>query len=174
MDTPSALSDWQHLSKRCEELRGISQFRLPSTDDPTRLVVNLSGLDPDQIKQRMEACRLIPELLDTQSAIFIPSPFNSEEDFSRLKTFVRSIGELKGEPEAAAVPPIPPSLLSLREALLSPKESVPIERAVGRICAEVVSVCPPATVLLAPGEKIGTNLLQLFHSYGILSVNVII
>lgn len=49
---------------------------------------------------------------------------------------------------------IPKIIYTPGKAYRSPKESVSPEESLGRISAEVVSVCPPGISILVPGEKI--------------------
>ena len=64
-------------------------------------------------------------------------------------------------------------MLTPREALLSPFETVPVEAALGRILASPSVGCPPAVPILICGERIGPEALALFRYYGIETVDVI-
>ena len=45
-------------------------------------------------------------------------------------------------------------MLTPREAFFAPRESVPVEAAVGRVSAELVAPYPPGIPVLAPGEEV--------------------
>jgi len=170
----TAEAEWLALAESCNALRAAAgNVLMPSVDDPTRLVYNLSGLDEVSVRKITKDCRIICELLDAQCAVLIPSPLNSDEDFARLKAFTAALGRLQRHLADCPVIPASSRAMPLRQALLADAESVPIRQAAGRICAEVVSLCPPATVLLAPGEIIQPEMLDFLFSTGILSVNVI-
>ena len=47
-----------------------------------------------------------------------------------------------------------------RDAFFGPVEQVPVEQAVGRIAAEMVSPYPPGVPVLAPGERINSEVLD--------------
>ena len=73
-----------------------------------------------------------------------------------------------------------PSVLSLprratspREAILSPRELIPVEDAIGRTLAAVTVGCPPAVPIVVSGEIIDTGALSLFNYYGIDKVWVV-
>ena len=48
----------------------------------------------------------------------------------------------------------PVTVMGPREAYFAPRESVPVERAVGRVSAELVAPYPPGIPVLAPGEEV--------------------
>jgi lysine decarboxylase len=48
----------------------------------------------------------------------------------------------------------PVTVLTPREAFFAPRESVPVEAAVGRVSAELVAPYPPGIPVLAPGEEV--------------------
>jgi arginine/lysine/ornithine decarboxylase len=57
-------------------------------------------------------------------------------------------------------------VLSIREALLSPKETVPVEKALGRILAAPTVSCPPAVPILVCGERVEEDAIRCFRYYG--------
>lgn len=54
----------------------------------------------------------------------------------------------------------PEVAVSPQEAFYAPKESLPIDSSAGRICSEFVMCYPPGIPILAPGEKITTEILD--------------
>ncbi|MCD7709501.1 MAG: hypothetical protein LUI02_06475, partial [Clostridiales bacterium] len=50
--------------------------------------------------------------------------------------------------------------LEIHEALEMPRESVPLAKAEGRICADYVCLYPPGIPILAPGERINAQTLE--------------
>ncbi|MCR4963808.1 MAG: amino acid decarboxylase, partial [Firmicutes bacterium] len=73
--------------------------------------------------------------------------------------------------------PLPPArgqqILSPRQCLFSPWETVPAEQSLGRICANAALSCPPAIPIAVAGERIEPEALVLFRHYGLSYVNVI-
>ena len=55
------------------------------------------------------------------------------------------------DPEVAASP---------QEAFYAEKESIPLMEAEGRICSEFVMCYPPGIPILAPGERITSDILR--------------
>ena len=63
--------------------------------------------------------------------------------------------------------------LSIREALFSESETIPVCKAGGRILAEPGVTCPPAVPIAVCGEVIDDNTIACFRYYGIESVRVV-
>jgi lysine decarboxylase len=53
---------------------------------------------------------------------------------------------------------------SPREAFFAPRESVPVERAVGRISAELIAPYPPGIPVLAPGEAVTVDAVDALRA----------
>ncbi len=64
-------------------------------------------------------------------------------------------------------------LLSIKEALLSPTEEIPVEEAVGRILSSPSVSCPPAVPIVISGEEINESVVEAFRYYGIRSCRVV-
>jgi len=60
--------------------------------------------------------------------------------------------------------------MSLREAFYSQKETIPKDKAVGRISAEVIAECPPGIAVLLPGELITEAHLPYLVDYDFIEV----
>ena len=54
----------------------------------------------------------------------------------------------------------PQVAVSPQEAFYAPKESLPLEKTVGRVCSEFVMCYPPGIPILAPGERITQAILD--------------
>ncbi len=75
-----------------------------------------------------------------------------------------------------AQPPIlckPDRVLSPREAMLAPAETLPVEQALGRVLASPGVSCPPAVPILVCGERIDGPAVEAFRYYGIEQVAVV-
>jgi arginine decarboxylase len=55
-------------------------------------------------------------------------------------------------------------VMTPRAAFFAPVEQVPLDKAVGRIVAEMVSPYPPGVPVLAPGERITQEVLDYLTS----------
>jgi arginine/lysine/ornithine decarboxylase len=62
---------------------------------------------------------------------------------------------------------------TIRQAVFARQESVPVEQALGRVCALPTVACPPAIPIAVSGEEIGAAAVALFKQYGIEHVVVL-
>ena len=126
--------------------------------DPLRLALNTSsiGISGESAGEFFRSMGVEPEFADKENVVFICTPFNSKEDFSRLKNSILALPSLEkdfiAEEKRKTSPP--KRVMSLREAVLGKSEFVPKERAVGRISADTACPCPPGIPVYMPGELI--------------------
>ncbi len=151
-------------------------FLLPQGSvDPTRLTLDFSsvGYTRSAFQELLQECRIEPEYLGGHICVFMASGQTSHRDFSRLQAMVE---------QSKCLPPLerPPigeihlqSALSLREAMLTPTETISVEQGVNRIAGAMVTPCPPGIPLVMAGEKISTEMVRLLKMYGISQVNVV-
>ena len=64
-------------------------------------------------------------------------------------------------------------VLSVREALFAPQETVPAGESLGRVCGAPTVSCPPAVPVAVSGERIGPEALALFRYYKVETVDVL-
>ena len=64
-------------------------------------------------------------------------------------------------------------VMTVRQAIFSPCETVAADDALGRICAAPTVSCPPAIPVVCSGERIGKEQLDLLHFYGISALSVV-
>ncbi|MBQ5336570.1 MAG: hypothetical protein J6W65_03930, partial [Oscillospiraceae bacterium] len=117
------------------------------------------------------------EFYDRRRLVLIPSVMNSEEDFHLLLDAVGSFPDLKfaGSDRNSEIIPagIPETVMSVREALLHDSEYVNVSDSTGRISAEPVSLYPPGTALLFPGEHINGEYVSYLKEKGLERIKVI-
>ena len=95
------------------------------------------------------------------------TPENGKQGVQRLKEVLTAI------PRKAPITEQPPAfhraqrVLSVREAVMSPSETVPVGKSRGRILAAVTVGCPPAVPILVSGELIDDSAVSCFKYYGI-------
>ena len=64
-------------------------------------------------------------------------------------------------------------VLSVREAMLSDWEILPLEKCSGRILSVPEVGCPPAVPILVCGERITDEVLSILSYYGITKCSVV-
>ena len=97
---------------------------------------------------------------------------NSAEDFERLLLAWDGISPKTALPASRYPLEKGKSVLPLRKAMLGAQEIIPVEQALGRICASPTVSCPPAVPVVISGEEITTGAIEIFRLYGVESVAV--
>lgn len=167
----------QQTVTRCEELRQKARekgFVLPQHCDPMRLTLPLAGTgwDTQNFRRLLRKHKIMEEYLSDSGCVLLFSPFNREEDFKRTEAL---LDEVLIQNQSFTAFPIVPSekVMSLREAFLSPKESVPVEKSEGRIAAQVKITCPPGIPLVMPGERLHKEIIKILKNSGIFVIDVV-
>lgn len=141
--------------------------------DPLRLTLRapagLTGLDlADRLRRGGAEC----EYADRDFLVLMTTPENTPEDLARVSA---ALGENRAPAAPAVSLPLAKGerVLSIREALFAPQESVPAEESLGRICGAPTVSCPPAVPIAVSGERIGPAAVSLFRYYGVETVDVL-
>ena len=114
------------------------------------------------------------EFADPDYLVLMPSPVMGEGELSTIE------GALLAIPPRMPILSEPPRLipghqaLSIRQAMLSPAETVPVEQCAGRILASPSVGCPPAVPIAVCGEVLSGETLEAFRYYGIEKITVVI
>ena len=139
-----------------------------------KLAASMAGLD------QLRHCGIECEYADIRNVVLMFTPENPPEDMARVRA---ALLDLLEQAQAALLPEdIGPAFAelasqnkqvrSIRAAVLSPAERVPVEQALGRVCALPTVSCPPAIPIAVSGEEIGPAAVALMHHYGVAEVAV--
>ncbi len=138
--------------------------------DPTRLVVSstelgYTGYEVENILRKKYHVQV--ELSDLFHVVALVTLGDDQEQIDRL---VDGLSRLEandsGEPPKPRItknvklPDWPPFRLTPREAFVAPHETIPFERAVGRISTELITTYPPGIPSLVPGEELTRDVLD--------------
>ena len=169
---PSRLADTVHRLSSLRETLTTRGWRVEDSD-PLRLTVAApAGLPGTALADRLRRRGVECEYADRDFLVLMATPENDPADFDRLLAAL-------GENHAPYAPPTPLPLAkgvracSIREALFAPQETVPAEKALGRVCGVPTVACPPAIPIAVSGEVIGPEALALFRYYGVKTVDVL-
>ena len=66
-----------------------------------------------------------------------------------------------------------PGVLSIRQAMLSPQETLPLSKCFGRVLAADTAGCPPAVPIERGGARLERKTLALYEYYGIKELRVV-
>ena len=144
-------------------------------DEPMKLTITprSRGLTGNRLGEILRSDGIECEFSDPDYTVLMPSPRTMERDWQRLERAMNGISQGEALRDAAPSVPVPEKACSVREAMLSPRETIPAEKAEGRILADPGAGCPPAVPILVPGERIGAEAAACFRYYGYDQVTVI-
>ena len=132
------------------------------------------GYTGEELAHELRGSGIECEYADENYAVLLFSPVSTDED---IKTVHDALISIKGkEPIPFAdfsVDICPSSKMSIRQALLSKREKVTVDKALDRICAEIKISCPPGVPIVAPGEVITAKCIKVLKRYGILELYVV-
>lgn len=101
---------------------------------------------------------------------------SSESDDSELSLLTDILMSIEARPAFKGQAPTPKRaerVMSVREAILSPKEKIGVENSLGSILASESVGCPPAVPITICGERIDENAINAFKYYGINTIWVV-
>jgi len=131
------------------------------------------GYTGDELADILSQKNIFCEFHDPDFLTLMLAPQNTVRDLEILTQVLLSIPRRNA---VNAPPPafyMPETVLSIREAILSAKETVPVREALGRVLSDVNVGCPPAVPIAVSGERLDNNTLNAFCYYQIRSVSVI-
>ena len=196
--TESYPAGLQRCCARLAALRGELNAAAQAAGCPVPLVLDGPGREP--LKLTLDAAalgmtgtaladalrggQLECEYADPRYVVLMFTPCNPPEDYARLRTVLRQC--LHGLPAAGRLPQ-PEELAgefmalaqqarahcTIRQAVFAPQERIPVQQALGRICAMPTVSCPPAIPIAVSGEEITPAALKLMQRYGVTEVSVL-
>lgn len=145
--------------------------------DPTKVTITvrelgITGYQAEKFLRYEKGIQV--EMSDLYNILVIVSFGNSPRDISALLEGLRSLvdavrrGDIPKDLAASqkripALPPVPEMALVPRKAVESSWESVPLDSAIGRVSAEVVTCYPPGIPILYPGEIITRETVEYLN-----------
>lgn len=144
-------------------------------NEPLKLTVDAkkSGYTGTEIASLLLKNSIVCEFSDPDYTVLMLTPENDEADIAAAKNVLLSLQKKAPIPHPSPMPAQKKARLSVREAMLSPAESIPIEESCGRILASPSVGCPPAVPILICGEEIDEQDIELFRYYGIDKIDVV-
>ena len=142
-----------------------------TNSEPLKLVIKTQG---EHLAKALREHDIEPEFYDRDYLVLMITPQNRLKDFKRLKRAFSHISpDVKKPRENKITLPSPIRKMSIRDAVLSPSETVETKNAEGRICAAPTVSCPPAVPIAVSGEEITKEIIELLKYYGIDKIKVV-
>lgn len=174
------------IVRRMNDTAVREQLAVPkAASDPARLTLDPSRLGVDGLQAaeffRSQGCE--PEYADARFVVFIVTPFNTPGELKRLHAAIQKFPaeqrrghflkkrDIPRVYEPAGAKPV--AAMSPRDALTKENESVPVDRAEGRVAACAVCPCPPGIPAVVPGEIVDGETARRLSACGFSSLTVI-
>lgn len=131
------------------------------------------GYTGDTLARILSKHGIVCEFSDPDHLVLMLTPEIGPGSLYKLEHVLLSIPP---RPPITDRPPVPirrQAVLSIRDALLSPAEMIPVQESCGRILAAATAGCPPAVPILICGERIDEDAITCFQYYGIDHCSVV-
>jgi arginine/lysine/ornithine decarboxylase len=138
-------------------------------EEPLKITIAAKswGYYGTELSQILVKQGIVPEFADSDYLVLMLTPESGRGGLKRLENVLKQIP--KREAISDTAPELQPSVqvMSIREAMLSCSEVVPVSESLGRILAVPTVGCPPAVPIVACGERIDSHAICCFDYYGI-------
>ena len=153
----------------------VRQGYVLTGDEPMKLTLcaRAYGHIGDALAAALIERNIYPEFHDPDFLTLMPAPANAGADLRRLADALCSIPRREPLPQAAPPFHAPRRALSIREAALAPRETLPVERCAGRVLAESALSCPPCVPVAVCGETIDGEAIERLRFYGFRACAVV-
>ena len=144
-------------------------------NEPLKLTIDAKdyGYTGTCISDILSESGFVCEFSDQDYVTMMFTPENKSNVLSNLKKVLIDLPKKEAISEKAPDICLSKSVMSPKEALLSPTERIPVEKSTGRVLAQMNVSCPPAIPIAVCGELITEKSVQLFKYYGTEYLDVI-
>lgn len=174
-----AKEDFKLLESKVKQLETILQAKgfssIGKQHDITKITLDAYsvGMTGDDLKRWLKQYYIEPEYAASRHVVLMVSPQNKEHDFEKL---IEAISAIK--PNPFIISPItdyqiPKQIQSIRTAVFSQKKCISVDKAEGRVAAEVKIKCPPGVPIILPGEIIDKHTQKIMKKSSIFTINVV-
>lgn len=152
--------------------------------DPLKLVINC--IDGIALSKELSGLNIECEYADQDYLVMMLTPESGLESLKKIEekldvvSYHKYVSQKDGlsqennVSQTVSVKHQNEEIISIREALFAPKEIVPVNNSLGRICGAFNLSCPPALLIAAPGERIKENHIAMMEKYNIETIDVIL
>ena len=173
-DLPARLAERAAQLERVKAALAAAGWALAG-DEPMKLTLcpKSRGYTGEALAGALAEAGIVCEFADPDYCVCMFSASSGPGDAEALHRALAALP--RRTPIADAPPPSgrPEGLLSPREAMLAPFETLPAESCLGRVLAAPTVSCPPAVPILVCGERVDKEALALFRYYGVDRLDVV-
>ncbi len=175
----------EKLARLCKRLRQLcdrlaDKGYIISAREPAKILIDASKalFSGTSLAKYLRAQGIEFEFSDSDCIVMMFTPDNSDGDIDRVERALSDFDITISEPAGTDVLDCPKKIypqkvMSIREAIFAPSETVCVKNAAGRVCATPTVSCPPAVPIVVSGEVISADHIRLFEHYGIEKISVV-
>lgn len=168
------LKEYVRIARKCKTSLMAQGFVLTG-DEPLKITIYAKayGYEGSELAGILRKSNMECEFADPDYIVFMVTPENGEE---ALKLLLEALCRV---PRRNVLMPETPDfvrcerVMSVREAMLSLGEEIPVSEAEGRILAAASVGCPPAVPIVVCGQRISREAVEVFKYYGVEKCRVI-
>ena len=171
---PQMLSTFvQAAEQKKEHLKACGWYFYGNEPLKWTLCAKRYGYTGQELAEILAQRNIVCEFSDPDYLVLMLAPALGLEGLEKICEALCAIPALPALSERAPLPVSRTAELSIRDAMLSATETLPIEQSLGRILASPSVSCPPAVPILMCGERIDNIALEAFAYYGIKHCTVV-
>lgn len=163
------------LAEKAEKIRalavkkGVSAIDADkSLNDPIRIPLLFPENWREQALLALKQCGIEAEYVSARHIVLLPNLQSELQAAEDLISMLPALSEKTGLPKPLKAE----TACSIREAILSEAQLLPVQGCLGRVCCESLAPCPPGSALLIPGERISGEIVPELINAGIEQVFV--
>jgi len=168
----NAIDNANYFREEISKMENVSALdpRPEMLYDPTKVFIKVKGLSGKKLEEILEKeYKIEIESASDEGLLILSNIGSKRKEFEYLAKALKEISARNyknGFKDLKFTPLIDPKLvMRLRDAFFSPKELVKKEDTAGRVCSEVIALCPPGISVLLPGELIREEHLPYLSQY---------
>ncbi|MBR5960044.1 MAG: amino acid decarboxylase [Clostridia bacterium] len=145
-------------------------------DEPLKVTLRAAdrGYTGEELHDILRDYDIECEFADREYLVMMPSADTPEMDLERLLSALRGVAPKEPLKEVPPELPAPSKAMSVRDAMFSPRETLPVDLAAGRVLADACVSCPPAVPVIIAGERITQQAVECMKYYNITECDVVI
>ena len=145
-------------------------------DEPLKVTLRAAdrGYTGEELHDILRDYDIECEFADREYLVMMPSADTPEMDLERLLSALRGVAPKEPLKEVPPELPAPSKAMSVRDAMFSPRETLPVDLAMGRVLADACVSCPPAVPVIIAGERITQQAVECMKYYNITECDVVI
>ena len=143
-------------------------------NEPMKLSVDTLayGYTGKEFASALKASGIVAEFYAKELTVLMPTPMLTQKELDSLEAALSSIPRKAPLESRTPTLPRPEKVLSPKEALLLPTQTLPTEECEGRILCHAVLSCPPAVPIAVLGERLNAETVRAMLYWGITECKV--